>query len=95
MELTKEQATQVARRYFANKGASTKVFCIQREFDYKWEMLQQVQDPTLDAQQLADLKARNIPHPLKWVTAAVVEPYIIEGIAKSLKREEEERNGKH
>jgi hypothetical protein len=92
MEETIEQEIAIARRWFGNRAGGAKVACKQREFDYKWDMLKLVADPTLTSEQLADIKARNLPIPTKWVTVEVVEPYIVEGIKKSLNREEQ--NGK-
>lgn len=89
MNETNEQQVAIARRWFGNRASGAKVACQQREFDYKWDMLKYVPDPTLDAEALVDIKARNLPHPLKWVTVEVVEPYVIEGIKKSLNREEQ------
>lgn len=86
----KELEVAVAKRFFGNK-ASGKVGCMQREFDYRWEMIQFIPDPTLESDVLEDLKKRNIPHPNKWVTVAVVEPYVVEGIVRSLEREEKEK----
>lgn len=82
----------VAKRWFGNKASGAKVACKQREFDFKWDMLQFIPDPTLEPEVLADLKARSIPHPYKWVTVSVVEPYVIEGIVRSLNRANEEKN---
>jgi hypothetical protein len=82
----------IAKRYFGNKAGGAKVDCNQREFDCKWEMIRLMPDPSLDAATLAELKARNVPHPYRWVTVEVVEPYVVEGINKSLVRVNNEVN---
>lgn len=79
----------VAKRWFGGKTGGAKVDCMQRAFDYKWEMIRFMPDPSLDASTLVEIKARNIPHPYRWVTVAVVEPFVVEGINKSLNSSKE------
>jgi hypothetical protein len=74
----------VAKRWFGGKAGGAKVDCAVRSFDFKWEMIRFMPDPSLDTSTVAEIKARNIPHPYRWVTVAVVEPFVIEGINKSL-----------
>lgn len=81
----------IAKRYFGNKANGRKVDCKERDYDSKWEMIQLMPDPSLDPAVLADLKARNLGHPYRWVTVEVVEPFVVEGINKSLKRAAEEK----
>ncbi len=76
----------IARRYFG--FTSAEVDCYER-FDYMWEMLQYVVDPTLTDEQKADIQARKLPMPKRWLTVHVVKPYVIEGILKSLERGKE------
>lgn len=83
----------IARRWFGSKNNNYKVNCAQRnEYDYLWEMIQFMPDPSLDESVLEDLKKRNLPVPYRWITVAVVEPYIIEGIYRSIIKEKEEKN---
>lgn len=82
----------VAKRWFGSKAQGMKVNCMQREYDYKWEMIQFMPDPTLEPAQVAELKSRDIAHPFRWVTVAVIEPFVVEGINKSLKRANNEEN---
>jgi hypothetical protein len=87
----KELTVAIAKRFFGSKANGRKVDCMERAYDSKWEMIQLMPDPSLDANTLADLQARKLSHPYRWVTVDVVEPFVIEGINKSLKRVAEEK----
>lgn len=91
--MSKTESVAVAKRWFGNRANGFKVDCMQREFDSLWEMLKLVPDPTMENEVLVELKSRNLPHPYRWVTVAVVEPYVVDGILKSLKQMESNKNG--
>jgi len=78
----------VAKRYFGPKATGSKVDCMEREFDGRWEMIKLMQDPTLEKEQLDQLRDRKIPIPYRWVTVEVVDPYVVLGILKSINKAE-------
>jgi hypothetical protein len=90
--MEKFQSIAIAKRWFGARAQGSRVDCMQREFDNLWEMIKLIPDPSLSDEVLADLKQRNVPHPYRWVTVAVVEPFVVEGIIKSLNRGNEDND---
>jgi hypothetical protein len=88
-EIMELDTVAIAKRFFGSKAGGNKVDCMQREFDCKWEMIRLMPDPSIEPAALAELKSRNLAHPYRWVTVEVVEPFVVEGINRSLKRTSE------